>query len=276
MYRIDNSTATPTLPAPAAVGPNPDSYFTSGNPATSTPATVVDQDWANMVQEELANVVTSSGQTLNKTDRGQVAAAIPMLIPHGMQGFSSSGTWTCPEKVFFAKIRIWGAGASGGAGNGSGGAGSGGGGGEYREGVVPVEPGTSYPITIGAGGAAATGFANGNDGGNSAFDSSVIIAVGGKAGEGANGALAPTGGIGGSGGSGGTTSIPGDPGGGAYTLSASAVGGGQGGTSFSASTPGPSVMAPGIAGTTPGGGGNGGANTNGSGAGANGYCIVEW
>lgn len=275
-YRIDNSTAATLLPTPGAVGPNPNGYFTVGDPASGIPATIVDGDWANMLQEEVVGAVVASGQTPSKTNRAQLTAAIPKLIPHGSQVFGSSGTWTCPANVYFVKVRIWGAGASGGAGNGAGGAGSGGGGGEYREGTVPVVPGSAYTVTIGAGGAAASGFANGNDGGNSAFNSSIILAVGGKAGQGANGALAPTGGVGGSGGSGGSFSVTGSQGGGAAQYSTSAVAGGQGGGTFCTSTPGPSVMSAGIAGATPGGGGNGGANTNISGAGAPGLCIVEW
>lgn len=56
MYRIDNSTAISALPTPAVVGPNPNYYFTKGNPGSGIPATIVDDDWANAVQEELCYV----------------------------------------------------------------------------------------------------------------------------------------------------------------------------------------------------------------------------
>jgi hypothetical protein len=45
MHRVDNSTAVPSLPTPDAVGVNPDSYFTNGDPSTATPATVLDDDF---------------------------------------------------------------------------------------------------------------------------------------------------------------------------------------------------------------------------------------
>lgn len=67
MYRIDNSTASNSLPTPGAVGPNPDSYFTAGNPSVGTPATIVDADWANSVQEAICRAIESSGITLDKT-----------------------------------------------------------------------------------------------------------------------------------------------------------------------------------------------------------------
>jgi hypothetical protein len=79
MYRIDNSTAALSLPMPgAATGVN--GYFTLGNPAGGVPATIVDQDWANAVQEELCNAVTGAGITLSKTSRNQLSTAIGDLI----------------------------------------------------------------------------------------------------------------------------------------------------------------------------------------------------
>jgi hypothetical protein len=82
MYRIDNSTAATALPATGAVGPTPNGFFTSGSPGTVA-ATIVDEDWANAVQEELCNAVTASGQTLSKTDRTQLtkAMAVPRVRP---------------------------------------------------------------------------------------------------------------------------------------------------------------------------------------------------
>lgn len=80
MYRIDNATSTGALPTPAAVGPSPDSYFTDGNPSLAIPATVVDADWLNAVQEEIAGVIEGAGDTLDKTDQGQLYAAIQALI----------------------------------------------------------------------------------------------------------------------------------------------------------------------------------------------------
>lgn len=80
MYRIDNATAITPIPAPAAVGPNPDHFFTAGNPGLSIPATIVDADWLNALQEEVCNVITGAGIGLSKTTRNQLVSAIQLLI----------------------------------------------------------------------------------------------------------------------------------------------------------------------------------------------------
>lgn len=78
MFRIDHPTAAGIVPVPGAAGTP--GYFTNGNPGTSTPATVVDADWLNMVQEELMNIVAAAVITPSKTTRNQVLAAINALI----------------------------------------------------------------------------------------------------------------------------------------------------------------------------------------------------
>lgn len=67
MHRIDSSTATL------------ESKFTSGNPSTATPATVITADWLNAVQEEIANVITGAGISLNKPTNTQLLEAIRAL-----------------------------------------------------------------------------------------------------------------------------------------------------------------------------------------------------
>lgn len=67
MHRIDTTTATL------------DNKFTSGNPSTAVPATVVSADWLNAVQEEIAAVILGAGITLNKPDNTQLLAAIRAL-----------------------------------------------------------------------------------------------------------------------------------------------------------------------------------------------------
>lgn len=79
MYRIDNATAISPIPAPAAAGPNPNAFFTKGNPALAVPATIVDDDWANAVQEELAGTVEGAGIALSKVNRAQLLQAIQTL-----------------------------------------------------------------------------------------------------------------------------------------------------------------------------------------------------
>jgi len=80
MFKIDNGTATGTLPAPTAAGPNPNGFFTDGDAANAIPATVVNAEWLNMVQEEIAGTITSSGLTLDKSDRTQLRQAITAMI----------------------------------------------------------------------------------------------------------------------------------------------------------------------------------------------------
>lgn len=71
MHRIDG---------PGATGGN---LFTEGNPALGIPATVVTDDWANDVQEELCNLVEDQGITLVKGTQDQVLTAIKSLISFG-------------------------------------------------------------------------------------------------------------------------------------------------------------------------------------------------
>lgn len=83
MFRIDNATAITPIPAPAAIGPNPDYFFTKGNPGLAIPATVVDDDWLNAAQEELCNVILGAGIALSKTVRTQLRDAISKLTRDG-------------------------------------------------------------------------------------------------------------------------------------------------------------------------------------------------
>lgn len=74
MQRIRHATAIASLPAANESGTV--GYFTKGAPASGVPRTVVTEAWANDVQEELANSVEESGQTLSATNRKQLASAI--------------------------------------------------------------------------------------------------------------------------------------------------------------------------------------------------------
>ena len=68
MHRIDSSGATA------------DNKFTDGNPAVGQEGTVVDADWLNDVQENIAHAIEAAGITLVKGDSTQLAAAIVALI----------------------------------------------------------------------------------------------------------------------------------------------------------------------------------------------------
>jgi hypothetical protein len=78
MFQTDQSTAASSLPTPSAAGTP--GFFTGGNPASGTPATVVDPDWLNMIQQELINIVDAGGETPSKTAYNQVLSAIKALI----------------------------------------------------------------------------------------------------------------------------------------------------------------------------------------------------
>jgi hypothetical protein len=84
-------------------------------------------------------------------------------------GFSNNSTWTCPAGVTQITVQLWGGGGGGGAGSRpsgnlgckpcnnsiyaeSSGDGGNGGKGGYNRGTITVVPGTTYNITIGAGG----------------------------------------------------------------------------------------------------------------------------
>lgn len=78
MHRIDHSTNNASLPAPDAAGTP--GYFKKGDPGLGVPATVVTQDWANSMQEELAYVILQAGLVLSKTDNTQLRQAIQSMI----------------------------------------------------------------------------------------------------------------------------------------------------------------------------------------------------
>ncbi|MBF0248046.1 MAG: hypothetical protein HQL36_08250, partial [Alphaproteobacteria bacterium] len=83
MHRVDNGTAAAARPASTAPGPNPDGFFTDGNPAGGVPATTVDAEWLNMAQEELASVIIAAGLTPDKSDNTQLSQAITSMIQSG-------------------------------------------------------------------------------------------------------------------------------------------------------------------------------------------------
>lgn len=85
MFRVDHSSASASMPAPSQV--STPGYFTEGNEAGGVPATVVTADWANMVQEELLNVVQAGGIEPSKAAFNQLLLAIQALINQG-QGSS--------------------------------------------------------------------------------------------------------------------------------------------------------------------------------------------
>lgn len=77
MYRIDNDTASTTIPVPKPVGiPG---YFTTGT-VGGVPATIVEADFLNQVQEELMAILAAASISPSKATSNQVIQAILWLI----------------------------------------------------------------------------------------------------------------------------------------------------------------------------------------------------
>ena len=74
MHRIDTPTAQTDKFGAGKNG------FTRGNPQTGVPATALDDDYFDTIQEELAGIVEAAGINLNKTNRAQVLAALKKLF----------------------------------------------------------------------------------------------------------------------------------------------------------------------------------------------------
>ena len=74
MYRIDTKTAQKDKFGAGKNG------FTRGNPQTGTPATDLDDDYFDMLQEELCSVVEASGASLEKARHDQLLTALRALL----------------------------------------------------------------------------------------------------------------------------------------------------------------------------------------------------
>uniref|UniRef100_UPI002E8107CB glycine-rich domain-containing protein n=1 Tax=Escherichia coli TaxID=562 RepID=UPI002E8107CB len=214
MHRIDTKTAQKDKFGAGKNG------FTRGNPQTGTPATDLDDDYFDMLQEELCSVVEASGASLEKERHDQLLTALRALLlsrknPFGdikSDGtvktalenlglgdgsgrycktvvFSSSGSYTWPADVKRIDVILTAAGGGGGGCNAENanqtfsGAGGGAGGTVFAT-IYATDndagPGT-YTVTIGSGGSGANGAGSGNNGGNSSF--MTLTALGGQGGQ---------------------------------------------------------------------------------------------
>ncbi|EEY9294097.1 integrase [Escherichia coli] len=89
MHRIDTKTAQKDKFGAGKNG------FTRGNPQTGTPATDLDDDYFDMLQEELCSVVEASGASLEKARHDQLLTAFRALLLSRKNPFSdikSDGT----------------------------------------------------------------------------------------------------------------------------------------------------------------------------------------
>ncbi|MBQ0707726.1 MULTISPECIES: phage tail protein [unclassified Ochrobactrum] len=205
---------------------------------------------------------------------------IPSAIG-GVAAYATAGTYTfvVPAGVYNIKrVRVWGAGGGGGGCSSTTqtGAGGGGGSGAYGEKIdIPVTPGASIIVTVGAGGAPGPAGNTGGNGGTSSFGTYLAVLGGGGAG-GSYGGMGPFGagantptnadvGIAGNNGTEGVQA------GGTYFAGVGAGAPlGSGGTSQR-------ILTTGRPGLFPGGGGGGAAGSTAiGGEGAPGFIIVEY
>ena len=232
--------------------------FTSTNVITVTNSYPTAWQTVNQysVQNEITEILLPSSYT-------QRYLLLPQIT--GQAEWTTAGTysWTCPPGVFSVSAVCVGAGGSGS----SDGMGGGGGGLGYKN-AIPVIPGQTYTVVVGAGHTPASLAGNGVTGGDSYFISITTVKGGGGTGGGIAGNTNATGGTfvgdgGGNGGIGGRkqTTLGGAGGGGAGGYSGT---GGNGNDYYFGATSGGSV---GINGSGGGGGGGGVAfgDTNGNG-----------
>lgn len=78
MQRVKTATAITEKPAYTAGGTP--GYFRSGDAVAAIPPTIPGQDWFNMMQEEIANVILAAGITLDPEVDTQLRDAIVALI----------------------------------------------------------------------------------------------------------------------------------------------------------------------------------------------------
>lgn len=84
-HRIDTATAQKDK---FGVGKN---GFTRGNPQTGVPATELDDDYFDMLQEEIVGIVEAAGDTLDKTQRNQLNTALGKLFQNKTVATSALG-----------------------------------------------------------------------------------------------------------------------------------------------------------------------------------------
>lgn len=188
-----------------------------------------------------------------------VPAQVQALLPfRGQLSFTTPGAtnWTVPAGVYAVYVEAWGGGGGSATrqSTSEGFAGGGGGGGEYRSGIFAVTPGSTIPVTVGAGGAAAGAYpATAGTGGTSSLGA-LISALGGKGGAVGGTTSSGVGGDGGTGGSGGTFSIPGQKGGYGDLANAAAGLGAFGGDAARGGAGAQASTGGGVTGVAPGGG----------------------
>lgn len=172
---IANNAATQAAAALASATTANTNATTALNIANS--ATTV----ANAAQAAATTALANAAAAQGAANAAAAIASQALLInTYGNRiKFNVSGTysWTCPSGITSLNVICIGA---GGGGSVAGGTAGGGGSGQTSASILTVVPGTAYPVVVGAGGAV-----NGQNGSDSVFGASLVVA---KAGTGANNA----------------------------------------------------------------------------------------
>ena len=243
MHRIDGPGATVN------------NRFTDGDPVGGVPATVVTDEWANDVQEELMSILAAAGIAPVKGAQNQVLTALGMAFSPGrllrttiyinnggtLQKSVDGGAFANTASTFTANgaatfavgLAIGGGGGGGGVGVTTAGqvaAGAGGGGGGHAKKRAPIASFNGATITVGLGAAGSSGL--GGIGGTSSIGGliSATGGSGGTAGIGSTPNSAPVGGALGNVGSGGDLNGNGGPG--TWAIYSPVAQSGYGGGSF--------------------------------------------
>ena len=228
----------------AAVGTSttpPTGFYLKGTPYT---ATCLNDVYGNAVT--LSNCVMELGGQVNFGGYPLTTLAVAKLANGGsiLYGTGGTYTWICPTGITQVEVLIVGGG--GGNSDGSTGDKAGGAGGGCIRALLQVNPGTSYTVTVGAGGAGST-TAAGTTGGTSSL-------VGPAAGS------APAVNITATGGTGGNQVGPTGGAGGNATINGNTVATGTAGSTATANATNPAIVS-GIIFASAVGGGGGGAQT---------------
>ena len=99
MHRIDTATAQKDKFGAGKNG------FTRGNPQTGTPATDLDDDYFDMIQEELCRVVEESGEELDKGKHDQLLTALRALLLSRSNPFGDIAS-DGPEAIATALVNL--------------------------------------------------------------------------------------------------------------------------------------------------------------------------
>jgi hypothetical protein len=269
-----------------APGSGTPQYATSGNPGTSTPATIFPAYAWNMLQDEMMAVLAAAGVTPDDTNWAQLLAALNILyapaaaVARATPYYNQTGgsySVTIPANMTRAKMTIIGGGGSGAGADASQSGGGGGGGGIGIKNLTGLVPGQAIAGNIGGAGAAATAGNSGSTGGATTAQVNGLGTI-----FTANGGLAGAYGSTPAGGNGGTVTscdlnYPGSSGGdGAAANRVTPTGNGAPG--YLGAGGGRTGNGAGVAGTAPGAGGGSsyGASGGSSGAGFQGAILLEW